>query len=625
MGGANGSPGVRQPVMRQRIEHYALIGDGHTAALVGRDGTIDWLCLPHFDSAACFAALLGKRNNGFWRIAPAAKVKSVTRRYIDGTMILVTTFCTNGGEVELTDFMAMDQGGRHLVRRVRGIKGKVRLRFVLAVRFDYGMTVPWISGIDDHTHTLVAGPDALVLRTPLRLQNDNDILAAEFTVREGDTLPVVLSYGPSYETSPAIVDVDRSYQRTKAYWQGWSMRGAEAGPWTGVVRRSLLTLKALTFHPTGGIVAAATTSLPEFLEGERNWDYRYCWLRDATFTLLAFLNGGYEEEADLWREWLLRAVAGRPEQIQIMYGLRGERRLDEWTVPWLQGYRKSAPVRVGNMAAKQVQLDIFGELSHAMAVAAKGGLPPPARGLALRAALLDHLEKVWREPDAGIWETRGEPRHFVHSKVMAWVSFDRAATSDYLDGDASKQKHYRKLADRIHADICRNGVDPKRHCFVQSYGSTELDASALLFAIVGFLPPDDERVTNTIREIEQRLVWDGLVMRYESDSGVDGLPPGEGAFLACSFWLVDNYVLQGRYEDAQRLFQRLITLTNDVGLLAEEYDPRAKRQLGNFPQAFSHVALVNSAFALHRAMAKAGLPNGDGREPALPHVKPNQA
>jgi integrating conjugative element relaxase (TIGR03760 family) len=475
------------------------------------------------------------------------------------------------------------------------------------------------------THTMVAGPDSLVLRTSLALRAENGVLSSQFTVKDGETVSAVLGYSPSYQESPAVIDADRSFQRTKAFWQGWSMRGAEAGPWTTVVRRSLLTLKALTFHPTGGIVAAPTTSLPEFLGGERNWDYRYCWLRDATFTLLAFLNGGYEEEADLWREWLLKAVAGRPEQIQIMYGLRGERRLDEWTVPWLSGYRKSSPVRVGNMAAKQTQLDIYGELSHAMAVAAMGGLPPPARGLTLRTALLVHLEKVWKEPDAGIWEIRGDPRHFVHSKVMAWVSFDRAATSNYLDGDGPKQKHYRRVADRIHADICKNGVDPKRQCFVQSYGSTEIDASALLFAIVGFLPPDDERVVNTVREVEERLVHDGFVMRYETDSGIDGLPPGEGAFLACSFWLVDIYVLQGRYEDAQRLFESLISLTNDVGLLAEEYDPRAKRQLGNFPQAFSHVALVNSAFALHRATSKAESGRQDNVSRSPPHIKPNRA
>ncbi|NBK54262.1 glycoside hydrolase family 15 protein [Pseudomonas aeruginosa] len=611
--------------MRQRIEDYGLIGDGHTAALVGRNGSIDWLCLPHFDSGACLAALIGTRENGFWRIAPVAKVRKITRRYIEGTMILVTTFRTKDGEVELIDFMAMDQRDRHIIRRVRGTKGKVKIQFELAARFDYGMTVPWLNEIDDHTHTMVAGPDSLVLRTSLALRAENGVLTSQFTVKDGETVSAVLGYSPSYQESPAVIDADRSFQRTKAFWQGWSMRGAEAGPWTTVVRRSLLTLKALTFHPTGGIVAAPTTSLPEFLGGERNWDYRYCWLRDATFTLLAFLNGGYEEEADLWREWLLKAVAGRPEQIQIMYGLRGERRLDEWTVPWLSGYRKSSPVRVGNMAAKQTQLDIYGELSHAMAVAAMGGLPPPARGLTLRTALLVHLEKVWKEPDAGIWEIRGDPRHFVHSKVMAWVSFDRAATSNYLDGDGPKQKHYRRVADRIHADICKNGVDPTRQCFVQSYGSTELDASALLFAIVGFLPPNDDRVVNTVREIEERLVHDGFVMRYETDSGIDGLPPGEGAFLACSFWLVDIYVLQGRYEDAQRLFERLISLTNEVGLLAEEYDPRAKRQLGNFPQAFSHVALVNSAFALHRATSNAKSGRHDGMPRSPPHIKPNRA
>jgi GH15 family glucan-1,4-alpha-glucosidase len=611
--------------MSQRIEHYGLIGDGHTAALVGRDGAINWLCLPRFDSASCFAALLGGKNNGYWQISPTAKVKKVTRHYVEGTLILVTHFKTHGGEVEVTDFMPMDQRDRHVIRHVKGLKGKVKMRTELAVRFDYGITVPWVNEVDDHTHMMVAGPDLLVLRTPVRVDGDHDLTSGEFTVSEGETVPFVLSYGPSYEASPAAVDVERCFQRTKAYWQGWSSRGAEAGQWSNMVKRSLITLKALTYIPTGGMVAAVTTSLPEKLGSERNWDYRYCWLRDATFTLLAFLNGGYEEEADLWREWLMRAVAGRPEQIQIMYGVRGERRLDEWEVPWLRGYRGSSPVRVGNAAAKQVQIDIFGELSHAMAVAAKGGLPPPTRGLALRSALLQHLEKAWKVPDAGIWEIRGDPQHFVHSKVMAWVSFDRAASSDYLDGDVSRKKHYRKIADRIHADICKHGVDPKRNCFVQAYGSNELDAASLLFAIVGFLPPDDERIVNTLREIEERLVRDGLVLRYETDSDVDGLPEGEGAFLACSFWLVDNYVLQGRLEDASSLLNRLMKLANDVGLMAEEYDPRAKRQLGNFPQAFSHVALVNSAFALHRAT------QGNGDKPASdskrksPRVRPNQA
>ena len=582
------------------IEDYAMIGDCKTAALVGINGSIDWLCLPHFDSGSCFTALLGDDDNGCWCIAPVADVVKTTRHYDDGSLVLQTLFETADGQVELIDFMPADPARSHIVRIVRGVKGKVDMHLKLVVRFDYGTTMPWVSKVDEQAHRLVAGPDQLILRSAVEILGDDGHSVADFSVSEGESVSFVLSHAPSYVDAPGPIDVDKALEQTKAFWYDWSSRCAGAGPWAAIVKRSLIVLKGLSFLPTGGIVAAPTTSLPEFIGSERNWDYRYCWLRDATLTLLAFLNAGYDEEAVAWRDWLIRAVAGSPEQIQIMYGLRGERRLDEWTIPWLSGYEGSCPVRVGNAAAKQMQLDIFGELSHAMSAATKRGLPLVEHGLAIRDALLVRLEEIWQEPDQGIWEIRGEPRHFVHSKVMTWVAFDRAASSDHTDTQA--RQHYREVADRIHASICEHGVDPEHNCFTQSYGSKEMDASLLLIVTVGFLPPEDERIRNTVARIEARLLTEGLVLRYETQSGVDGLPPGEGAFLACSFWLVENYVLQGELDKARELFERLIALGNDVGLFAEEYDPRAKRQLGNFPQAFSHVALVNAAFALVRAM-----------------------
>jgi GH15 family glucan-1,4-alpha-glucosidase len=584
-----------------RIEDYAMIGDCKTAALVGLDGSIDWLCLPRFDSASCFGSLVGTEEHGVWRLAPVDKVRRVSRSYLDGSLILRTEFETNTGKVQLTDFMPINQEGSHVVRLVRGLRGTVKFRLKLVVRFGYGITVPWADQLDPRTLVLIAGPDMLVLRSAIDLDGEDKQTTGDFAVSKDDCFPFVLSYGLSHLEHPPALDVDDVYRETKTFWTEWSGRCTEAGRWTAAAKRSLITLKGLSYLPTGGIAAAVTTSLPEQIGGGRNWDYRYCWLRDAAFALLAFHNAGYSEEVLSFRDWLLRAVAGNPEQIQIMYGVGGERRLDETELPWLPGYEGSAPVRIGNAAAKQSQLDVFGELLDAVTLAMKGGLAPVRRSPKLRSVILDHLEQIWTEPDCGIWEIRGRAQHFTLSKVMAWVAFDRAARSDRVTEDKADREHYRAIADEIHADICKNAVDRQRNCFTQAYGVHHMDAGLLLIAIVGFLPPDDERIRNTVTEIERRLLVDGLVLRYETESGIDALPPGEGAFLACSFWLVDNYILQSRPEDAEALFDRLVGLSNDVGLLAEEYDPVAKRHLGNFPQALSHTAMVNSAFALARA------------------------
>jgi GH15 family glucan-1,4-alpha-glucosidase len=482
------------------------------------------------------------------------------------------------------------------------------------IRFDYGSTVPWVSRTDERTLVAVAGPDMLTLRTAALLYGEDFHTRGEFVLREGETVPFVLTYSPSHLPLPLSVSIEATLAETEKFWTDWSSRSRLAGRWAKPVRRSLIALKALSYRPTGGILAAVTTSLPEQIGGPRNWDYRYCWLRDATFTLLAFMNAGYMEEAIAWQDWLLRAIAGSPEQIQTLYGVAGERRLDEWTIPWLPGYENSAPVRVGNAAALQLQLDIFGELADVITQARKGGLPIPPPRDKVRRVFLRHLEQLWRKPDEGIWEIRGEPQHFVHSKVMAWVAFERAATGD--GGNRKEREHWKQIAQAIRREILAEGVDRKRKCFVQSYGSEHVDASLLLLPIVGFVDANDPRMKNTIREIEKRLLYHGLVLRYETATGVDGLPPGEGAFIACSFWLVDNYILLGRLRDAERLYQQLVKLANDVGLLAEEYDPRQRRMLGNFPQAFSHVALVNSGINLMHAHAMT--PKRKGRR--RPHV-----
>jgi GH15 family glucan-1,4-alpha-glucosidase len=586
----------RRPVSDLRIEDYAVIGDCRSAALVGRDGSIDWLCLPRFDSDACFAALLGDYKNGRWLITPSKPPRKTTRRYLDDSLILETLFTTATGTARLLDFMPPDADNSTLVRIVEGISGHVDMRTELVIRFDYGITIPWVRKIDAKTHTAVAGPHLLAIRTQSDLHGKNMHSEAAFTVRKGERVPFVMSYSRSHRPVAAVVDADIALEETQKFWADWSGKCRVKGKYRRQIMRSLLTLKSLSYAPTGGIVAAVTTSLPEKIGGTRNWDYRYCWLRDATFTLLAFLNAGYVEEAKVWQDWLLRVIAGAPEQLQTMYSVMGDKRLDEIELSHLAGYKNSRPVRIGNAAAQQLQLDIYGELADVLAQARKGGLKQPPERAAIRVALLDHLENSWDKADEGIWEIRGEAQHFVHSKVMTWVAFDRAAQNSNLG--RRHQGHYRRIANRIHKDICAKGMDKKLGCFVQAYGSQRMDASLLLLPMVGFLPAKDRRIKNTVRQIEKRLLFKGLVLRYETATEVDGLPPGEGAFLACSFWLADNYLLQGRVSEARRLFNRLKKLSNDVGLFAEEYDPVAKTMLGNFPQAFSHVALINSALGL---------------------------
>jgi GH15 family glucan-1,4-alpha-glucosidase len=589
--------------MALRIEDYAIIGSCTSAALVGRDGSIDWLCWPRFDSAACFAALLGTSDNGRWLIASDLPPVGVRRSYRPGTLILETEFQTETGCAAIIDFMPPADGA-DLVRIVVGRSGRVLFRTELVIRFNYGETVPWVTRLDDSTLNAIAGPERLVLRTAVPLYGKDHKTVGEFTIEAGQSVPFVLSFGASFQDPPPAIAPFETLERTERFWREWSDRCPDVGAWTEAVKRSLITLKALTYAQTGGIVAAATTSLPEYVGSTRNWDYRFCWLRDATFTLLALVHLGYYDEARAWRDWLVRAVAGSPNQMQIMYGLAGERWLPELIVPWLPGYENSSPVRVGNAAHQQLQLDVIGEVADAMYQTSKSGIEPSRRSRTLRPVALNYLATAWQQPDEGIWEVRGEPRHFVHSKVMAWVAFDRAALESRAFNEPDQQ--WRKTADEIHADVCEHGFDRDINSFVQAYGSKHLDASLLLIALVGFLPATDPRVRGTVKAIEDKLLVDGeFVLRYDTEGTNDGLPPGEGAFLACSFWLVDNYVLQGRYEDARCLFERLLTRCNDVGLLAEEFDPRAGRMLGNFPQAFSHVGLINSALNLSRQICPA--------------------
>ena len=586
--------------MPSRIEDYALIGDCRAAALVGRDGSIDWLCCPRFDADACFAALLGSNEHGRWLIAPCADAKA-TRAYRDRTLILETRFESADGVVRLIDFMPQDEQHSHIVRLVVGERGQVAMRSELVLRFGYGAIVPWVTRLDDGTLRAVAGPDMVLLRSSVPPRGENFRTIGEFSVAAGETVPFVLTAADSHLPPPQPIDAQAALAQTEKSWTQWSKRCRPAGHCSDAILRSLITLKALTYGPTGGIIAAPTTSLPEQLGGTRNWDYRFCWLRDATLTLLALMNAGYQEEAQSWRDWLQRAVAGSPNQVQIMYGIAGERRLTEWEVPWLPGYEGAAPVRIGNAACSQLQLDVFGEVMDALHHARRNGLAVSDAGWAMQLAFLDHLEKIWREPDQGIWEVRGPPEQFTYSKVMAWVAFDRAIKSAEEFGLDGPIDHWRSIAAEIHAEVCDRGFNRELGCFVQSYGATTLDASLLLLPAVGFLPVDDKRVGGTIRAIERNLLRDGFVLRYDSAETKDGLPPGEGAFLACSFWLVDAYILQKRWHDARALFDRLLDLRNDVGLLSEEHDPRAGRLVGNFPQAFTHVAMVNSAFNLTRA------------------------
>jgi GH15 family glucan-1,4-alpha-glucosidase len=588
------------------IEDYALIGDTHTAGLVSRDGSVDWLCLPRFDSPACFAALLGDERNGRWRLAPAGPVREVRRRYLGDTLVLETEYRTDDGVVRVVDCMPPRQWDPDVARVVEGVRGRVPMRMELTIRFDYGSIVPWVRQVDGALHA-IAGPDSVWLRTPVPVRGENWTTLAEFTIAEGQRAPFILTWHASHRPAPRRIDPIRALSDTEAWWGDWASRVTYAGGWQDAVIRSLLTLKALTYAPTGGIVAAPTTSLPEALGGVRNWDYRYCWLRDSTFTLSALMLAGLADEAKAWREWLLRAVAGQPRQMQILYGVAGERRITEQELDWLPGYQGSRPVRVGNAAVGQFQLDVYGEVMDTLHLGRRIGLEAHDAGWDLQRALLDFLESKWRDPDEGIWEIRGPRRHFTHSKVMAWVAVDRAIKAVELDGQEGPADRWRALRREIHDEVCREGYDAERDTFVQYYGADHLDASLLQIPLVGFLPPGDPRVKGTAAAIQRELMADGLVHRYPpaGSEQVDGLPPGEGTFLACTFWLADNLALMGRRDEALAIFERLLTLRNDVGLLAEEYDPSAGRQLGNFPQAFSHVALVNTANYLSEGPAPA--------------------
>ena len=588
--------------MHPRIEDYALIGDEQTAALVGMDGSVDWLCLPRFDSAACFARMLGDEDNGHWRIAPKGADRCTRRAYRPDTLVLDTEWETDEGTIRVTDLMPQRHRAPDVVRIVEGISGKVTVHSRLRLRFDYGSVVPWVRRSDGH-RVAVAGPDSVWLRSEpeVRTWGEDFSTLSEFTVEAGQKVAFVLTWHPSHEPRPALVDPYKSLQTSIADWKRWAARCRYDGPYRDAVVRSLITLKALTYRPTGGIVAAATTSLPEEMGGVRNWDYRYCWLRDSSLTLGALISAGYHKEAEAWRDWLLRAVAGDPADLQIMYGVAGERRLPEFELPHLSGFAGSAPVRIGNGAVNQLQLDVYGEVLDSLWLARRAGLSPKPHMWSLQAVLLEWLRAQWQQPDEGLWEVRGGRRHFVHSKVMVWVAADRAVRTleEFADlpGDL---EGWRALRDEVHRDVCEKGYDPERNTFTQYYGSQELDAALLLIPRFGFLPPDDPRVVGTVDAVREALGHDGFVRRYDTaaDTPVDGLPGDEGAFLACSFWLVDALQMTGRKKEARVLFERLVGLANDVGLLAEEYDPVAGRLLGNFPQAFSHIGLVNTALTL---------------------------
>ena len=586
-----------------KIEDYAFLSDTQTCALLSRAGSVDWLCFPRFDSGACFAALLGDDRNGRWVFTPKEKVTATRRRYRGDTLILETEIETEKGVVRLIDFMPPRGKAPDIIRIVEGVSGKVTMAMELTIRFDYGHIVPWVrqrhGGLE-----AIAGPDALILRSPISTRGRDLKTIAEFDVGKGDRVPFVLTWFGSHLEPPRAVHPEHALQETEVYWNEWARTCPIHGPWRDAVVRSLITLKGLTYAPTGGIVAAATTSLPEEIGGVRNWDYRYCWLRDATFTLLGLMDSGYLNEARAWREWLLRAVAGSPVQMQIMYGVCGERRLSEFELAWLSGYEDSTPVRVGNAASDQFQLDVYGEVLDSMYRADQAGIKSTQADWRLLVALVGFLETSWEKPDQGIWEVRGEPRHFTHSKIMAWVAFDRAVKLvEHCQCEADEHvDRWRATRDRIHEQVCRRGYDSEKKAFTQSYGGNELDASLLMIPLVGFLPASDERVRNTVETIQRELMQDGFVLRYRpKESNVDGLPGGEGVFLLCTFWLADCLHLMGRTREARELFERLLALRNDLGLLAEEYDPGTKRLLGNFPQAFSHVALVNTARILSQA------------------------
>ncbi len=589
--------------MTQRIEDYALIGNSRTAALVGRNGSIDWMCVPRFDSPSVFAALLGTADNGRWFIAPKGRSK-IARRYRGDTTVLETEFTTSDGVVRLVDCMPLWPDRTDVVRVVEGVRGRVPMRMQLVIRFGYGSAIPWVRR-SDGALLATSGPHSLELRTPIETRGKGFTTVAEFVVARGERVPFVLTHFRSHEPRPLPIDADAAIESTTREWSAWCSNCTYEGPWREAVMRSLVTLKALTYVPTGGLVAAATTSLPEWIGGVRNWDYRFCWVRDATYTLYALLLTGYRDEARAWREWLLRAAAGRPDDLRVLYGVAGERLLNEVEIDWLPGYRGSKPVRIGNAASKQWQLDVYGEVIDTLCVALQAGLDPYPDSWAFQRALLNFLESNWAKPDNGIWEVRGPRRHFTHSKVMAWVAADRAIrTAERLQLDAPLER-WRAMRDDIHATVCRRGYDASRNTFVQHFGSKEVDASLLQIPIVGFLPPEDPRVLGTIEAVERDLCTGGFVRRYRTKPKVEGLPPHEGCFLPCSFWLADALALCGAQDKAERLFTRLLALRNDVGLLSEEYDPRARRLLGNFPQALSHVALINTA----RNLAKPGGPS----------------
>ncbi|MGW7296163.1 glycoside hydrolase family 15 protein [Streptomyces xiamenensis] len=598
-----------------RIEDYALIGDMQTAALVCRDGSADWLCLPRFDSHAVFAGLLGTDEHGFWRIGPAhgkdvPPPPATRRRYVGDSLILESEWDTTRGTVRVTDFMPpRDDSAPQLVRIVEGVSGRVPMRSALRMRFSYGWVVPWVHKVDDRT-VAMAGPDSVWLDTSAETYGKNLTTYSDFTVAPGDRIAFTISWQPSHKEPPAVPQPEEALAATEEFWRDWVSHCTYHGPYREAVVRSLITLKALTYAPTGGIVAAPTTSLPEEIGGSRNWDYRYTWLRDAAITLSSLLRTGYHEEARAWREWLLRAVAGDPENLQIMYGVAGERELAEAELSWLPGYENSQPVRIGNGAAGQLQLDVYGEVTEALHLGHMTGLARNDHANLLQLKLIRYLEDHWNEPDEGIWEVRGPRRHFVHSKVMAWVAVDRTVKlieSGEVDGPLER---WRDLRDEIHRDVCEHGYDKERNTFTQSYGSQELDASLLLIPQMGFLPPDDKRVIGTIEAIQRELsTLDGFILRYPTagdEAGVDGLEGDEGAFLACSFWMADDLAMIGRVDEARKLFERLLSLRNDLGLLAEEWDPRRQRQVGNFPQAFSHVPLIDTALRLTASGAYGG-------------------
>jgi GH15 family glucan-1,4-alpha-glucosidase len=585
------------------ISDYALIGDCETAALVGRDGSIDWLCWPRFDAGACFAALLGDHDQGHWRIAPVDAATPGARRYAGDTLILETDFSTKTGRVRVIDFMPIRKKTElsELVRIVVGLEGEVPMRMDLRLRFDYGRIIPWVHHVADGRLRAVAGPHSVILKTPVELRGEDHSTAAEFSVGEGDRVPFIMAYEASHLPPPSICNAEEALAETESFWRDWMGRCDYRGDWPEPVTRSLITVKALTYRPTGGVVAAPTASLPETVGGERNWDYRFCWLRDASFTLLSLINAGYRKEAEAWADWLLRAVAGSASHVQPLYGVAGEHRCDEIELDWLPGYRGSRPVRIGNAAYKQLQVDIYGSVMDALHEARALGLDLSEASADMQRELLRHLEEVWRKPDEGIWEVRTDRRHFVHAKLMSWVAFDRAVKSAEKFGLPGPIDRWRRLRDEIKAEICEKGWSESKKSFVQSYGKDALDASVLLMPIMGFLPPDDPRMVSTVEAIERNLMRDGFVLRYDTEEAVDGLAGEEGAFLACSFWLVDNFILQGRLDDARRLFEKLLDLRNDVGLLAEQWDWNEGKQVGNFPQAFSHFALIDTAFNFQNA------------------------